>query len=123
MLAENGRMAIVLPRGVLKNYNDEYIRRHLLTRARVCAVVSLTGQMFKPFTNTKTCIVFLQKRPNPLTDLRHALKDRPTVYSVLERPGKNRSGAIVVDDNGEVVSDCNEVVEFIQSKTIFEGCS
>ena len=82
MLVPGGRMAIVVPRGILKNYNDEYVRRHILSKARVCAVVSLTGQMFKPFTNTKTCVVVLEKRKEPLTDLKKALKDRPIVFSV-----------------------------------------
>jgi type I restriction enzyme M protein len=66
MLAPGGRMAIVIPRGLLKNYTDEYVRRYVLKIARVVAVVSLTGDMFKPFTNTKTCVLFLQKRQHAL---------------------------------------------------------
>src|SRR4029077_2497937 len=88
-LAPNGRMAIVLPRGTLKNYTDEYIRRHILKEARVVAVVSLTGTMFKPFTNTKTCVLFLQKRKAPLTDLAKAKSDPEIVFAVSDRPGKD----------------------------------
>lgn len=101
MLAPNGRMAIVVPRGVLKNYTDEYVRRYVLSHAKVLAVVSLTGDMFKPFTNTKTCVVFLQKRVKPI-DVKKVNLTEKTVYCVSERPGKNKSGEMIIDDKGQI---------------------
>ena len=38
-LKPGGKLAIVVPRGTLKNYNDENVRRHILRKARVIAVV------------------------------------------------------------------------------------
>ena len=54
-------MAIVLPQGRLNNTNDEYIRKFIMERARILAVVGLHGNTFKPHTGTKTSVLFLQK--------------------------------------------------------------
>ncbi|MCM8797827.1 MAG: N-6 DNA methylase, partial [Candidatus Omnitrophica bacterium] len=56
-----GRMAIVLPQGLLNNTNAEYIRRFIIDEAKILAVVGLHGNTFKPHTGTKTSVLFLQK--------------------------------------------------------------
>lgn len=56
-----GRMAIVLPQGLLNNTNAEYIRRFVIDEARILAVVGLHGNTFRPHTGTKTSVLFLQK--------------------------------------------------------------
>jgi len=56
-----GRMAIVLPQGILNNTNAEYIRRFIIEQATILAVVGLHGNSFKPHTGTKTSVLFLQK--------------------------------------------------------------
>lgn len=112
-LVPNGRMAIVVPRGLLKNYGDEYVRRFVLKQAQVRAVVSLTGSMFKPFTNTKTCVLFLQKRSEPLQDLADAGEDPPVIYAVSEKPGKDRSGRLIRDVDGRIASDLGEIGDYL----------
>lgn len=120
MLKPGGRMAIVVPRGVLKNYNDEYIRRFILRQARIVAVVGLGSSMFKPFTNTKTCVLFLQKRNQPLAGL-DAFKEDPTIgYAVTERPGKDRSGRIIRLKDGTVDTDLSSVAHFITTAAPFQ---
>ena len=119
-LKPGGRMVIVLPRGVLKNYGDEYIRRLLLREARVVAVVGLSGDMFKPFTNTKTCLLFLQKREQPLENLDDALDDPEIAFAVTEKPGKDRTGKLIVDANQNVVSDLPEIGQYIKNNTLFQ---
>lgn len=56
-----GRMAIVLPQGLLNNTNTEYIRRFIIDKARILAVVGLHGNTFKPHTGTKTSVLLLRK--------------------------------------------------------------
>lgn len=56
-----GRMAIVLPQGLLNNKNAEYIRTFIIEEARILAVVGLHGNTFKPHTGTKTSVLFLRK--------------------------------------------------------------
>ena len=114
-LKAGGRMAIVLPRGTLKNYNDEFVRRHVIRRAKIVAVVSLTGYMFKPFTNTKTCILFLEKRLEELADLNEAESDPPIVFAVSTNPGKDKSGKLTWGEDGFVDSDLNEIAEYVNA--------
>jgi len=56
-----GRLAIVLPQGVLNNTNMQYVREWLFEKARILAVVGLHVNTFKPHTGTKTSVLFLQK--------------------------------------------------------------
>lgn len=56
-----GRLAIVLPQGLLNNTSVEYIRRFVLEEARIIAVVGLHVNTFKPHTGTKTSVLFLEK--------------------------------------------------------------
>lgn len=115
-LAAGGRMAIVLPRGILKNYTDERVRRFILERAKIRAAVSLTGDMFKPFTNTKTCILFVEKREKQLEDIGLAKNDPDIAYAVCEQPGKDKSGRLIRDKTGKIISDLNEISEFLTKK-------
>jgi type I restriction enzyme M protein len=119
MLAPNGKMAIVLPRGTLKNYSDEYVRRYILKHARVVAVVGLGGEMFKPFTNTKTCVLFVQKRAKPLENVDGAKRDPKVVYAVTERPGKDKSGRLIRDQDGNILSDLPEIAAYIKKNASF----
>jgi len=63
-IGPGGRMAIVLPQGLLNNTNAEYIRRFVIDEARILAVVGLHGNAFKPHTGTKTSVLFLRKYTN-----------------------------------------------------------
>ena len=121
MLVPGGRMAIVLPRGVLKNYNDEYVRRFVVQHARVIAVVGLGGDMFKPFTNTKTCVLFLQKRDVPLGDkaLDHFMKDSTITFAVTQKPGKDKTGKAVLV-KGKIDSDLPEIGKELKKRIKFQ---
>ncbi len=61
LIKPGGRIAIVLPQGLLNNANSEYIRRFVIGKARILAVVGLHVNTFKPHTGTKTSVLFLQK--------------------------------------------------------------
>lgn len=98
-----GRLAIVLPQGVLNNTNMEYIREYLFEKARVLAVVGLHGNTFKPHTGTKTSVVFLQK----WAESEKPLKDYAIFMAVSKKAGKDNSGDYVYkkDPNGSYVHD------------------
>lgn len=123
MLVPGGRMAIVLPRGILKNYSDERIRRYILSNARILAVVGLGGNMFKPFTNTKTIVLFIQKRYKPLeteAQIKAADKDENIVFCVTEKSGKDKTGKIITDDNGAILSDIPEITDYLLKNINFK---
>jgi len=63
-IRSGGRMAIVLPESLLNCASTEYIRRFIIDKARILAVVGLHENTFKPHTGIKTSILFLQKYTN-----------------------------------------------------------
>jgi len=100
-LRPGGRMAIVLPQGVLNNTTLQYVREFLFDKARILAVVGLHGNTFKPHTGTKTSVLFLQKW------LGEPVKNYPIFMAVSKRGGKDNSGKYVYkkDENGSFVYD------------------
>jgi len=98
-----GRLAIVLPQGVLNNTNMQYIREWLFNQARILAVVGLHGNTFKPHTGTKTSVLFLQK----WNEGDEPLKDYPIFMAVSKKSGKDNSGDYVYKKgaDGQLVYD------------------
>lgn len=103
MIRPGGRLAIVLPQGVLNNTNMEYVREYLFNKARILAVVGLAVNTFKPHTGTKTSILFLQK----WNKNEKPIKDYPIFMAVSKKSGKDNSGDYVYkkDANGSPVHD------------------
>ena len=104
-IRSGGRLAIVLPQGVLNNTNMKYIREWLFNKARILAVVGLHGSTFKPHTGTKTSVLFLQK----WNEDEQPLKDYPIFMAVSKKAGKNNSGDYVYkkDDQGNYIHNNN----------------
>jgi len=102
-LKPGGRMAIVLPQGVLNNTQMEYVRRFIMKKARLLAVVGLHGNTFKPHTGTKTSVLFLQKWDED----EKIPEDYPIFMAVSKKGGKDTSGEYVYkkDKDGNVIYD------------------
>lgn len=103
LIKPGGRMAIVLPQGVLNNTNMKYIREWLFDKARILAVVGLNVNTFKPHTGTKTSVLLLQKWEEKVKPL----EDYPIFMAVSKKSGKDNSGNPVYkkDENGQIVFD------------------
>ena len=107
-LKPGGRMAIVLPQGIFNNIGLQYIRRAVLEKCRLLAVVGLHGNVFKPHTSTKTSVLFVQKwtdngcgYPNicPKPTFNGEL-DYPIFFATMQEPSKDNSGdKIYVNEN------------------------
>ncbi len=96
-LKPGGRMCIVLPQGRFNNMTDEYIRRFLVQKVRILAVVGLHGNTFKPHTGTKTSVLFLQKwnedpDAGPLCPI---VDDYPIFMATSQQGGKDNSGEYI----------------------------
>lgn len=103
-LKPGGRMAIVLPQGVLNNTQMEYVRRFVMDKAKILAVVGLHGNTFKPHTGTKTSVLFLQKWGGEAGEPQ---ADYPIFMAVSKKGGKDTSGDYVYkkDRDGNVMYD------------------
>lgn len=106
-----GRLAIVLPQGIFNNSQQEYIRRYIMKKARILAVVGLHPNSFKPHTGTKTSIFFLQKWNTNELDINGEpfIKDYPIFFATSVKSFKDNSGDYIFekDEKGMLVRDNN----------------
>ncbi len=95
-LKPGGRMAIVLPDGILGNPGDEYIRAWILRHAYVLASVDLPVEAFivEANVNILTGLLFLKKKTEKeisAVDL-GGQRDYPVFMAVAEKVGFDRRG-------------------------------
>lgn len=106
-----GRLAVVLPQGIFNNTSAEYVRKHIMGKARILAVVGLHGNSFKPHTGTKTSIIFLQKWKDEDLDKSGSPKvsDYPIFFATQKQSFKDNSGDYIFekDKDGQLVKDEN----------------
>lgn len=95
-LKDKGRMAIVLPDGILTGPKLQYVRDFLISKAKIVAIVSLPYSTFIPHgANVKASIMFLQKlKKNSLQALYDI--DYPVFMADIEEIGYqgNKNGTI-----------------------------
>lgn len=102
LLKEHGRMAIVLPDGILGNDRFEFVRQYILKRAHLIAIIDCPVETFLPTVDTKTSVVVLKKKagdadPQPFD----------VFMGIAKTCGHDRRGkkTYVRDKDGEVVYD------------------
>jgi type I restriction enzyme M protein len=99
LLKPGGRMGIVLPDGILGNITDGYIRKFILDKAKILAVIDLPSETFQPSTSTKTSLIFLQKKKED-----DKISDYPIFMAVAEKCGHDRRGKPIEDDDFPEIS-------------------
>jgi type I restriction enzyme M protein len=69
-LKPNGRAGIILPEGTLfgTNRDDKEIRRYLLEKCQLQAVISMPAGVFQPYSGVKTSVLIFKKKPVPKLD-------------------------------------------------------
>ena len=108
LLKEGGRMAIVLPEGIYGNSQLGYIRRWLLEKGRVLAIIDIPLETFMPNTSTKTSILVFQKLS------KENIPDNYPIYmAVAETCGHDRRGNETGNDDISLISQdfkkwCND---------------
>lgn len=109
LLRPGGRMAIVLPDGLLQNVSNSHIRFWISSQAKVLGVVSIPQEAFVPYgTGIKTSLLLLQKLPSTIErvfmariqKIGYDVKGQP-VYKRDENGKfiKTSSGLHIVDDD------------------------
>jgi type I restriction enzyme M protein len=72
LLAEGGRLGIVLPESVLSNVGHRYMVQYLLERVTPRAIIGMPESLFKTSgkggTHTKVCLAVFEKRPSTNAD-------------------------------------------------------
>lgn len=102
-LKPGGRLAIVLPDGILGNPDSESIRHWILQHFKLLASVDLPVEMFLPQVGVQASLLFLQKKSE--AEKLAAAKGRENYevfMAIAEAVGKDRRGQpiYVRDDDG-----------------------
>lgn len=88
LLEPGGRLAIVVPQGILANSTAAYLRKWVMSRCRVLAVVGLHPYSFLPYTGVKTAVLFLERpRRGEVVP-----RDYPIAFATSRAPGRDSSG-------------------------------
>lgn len=90
LLKPGGKMAIVLPDGILGNPNAEYVRAWIVRNFKVLASVDLAVEAFLPQVGVQASLLFLQKKTD---EQRLMANDEYNVFmAIAEALGKDRRG-------------------------------
>jgi len=92
-LRPGGRMAIVLPNGLLNNSGLAYFRSVILGQAQILAVVDMHRDLFQPRNDTQTSMVLLRKWGLGETAESHG--DYPIFMAIADTVGHNKRGNTV----------------------------
>lgn len=61
LLKDGGRMAMVLPSGILGNERETYLRNYITQKGNLFAIVELPFETFSPNVTINTSVLFIQK--------------------------------------------------------------
>ncbi len=99
LLREGGRMAIVLPDSIVGNKTDGYIRKFILSKAKLLAVVDCPIETFA--NHTKTSVLVLEKKSDGYT------KKYPIFMAIAKKCGHDRRGKEIhkINSKGKKIPD------------------
>lgn len=91
-----GRMAMVIPNGILNNPSTAYVRNWILKKAQVLAVVDMHRDLFQPGNDTQTSMVLMRRlsAEEEATADTNGL-DYPLFMAVAEKIGHDKRGSVV----------------------------
>lgn len=96
LLKDGGRMAMVLPSGILGNEQQEYLRQTILEKGSLFAIVELPFETFSPNVTINTSVLFIQKGSDRKKNL---------FISINEYCGHDKKGRPVIKDDIPKVAD------------------
>ncbi|RJX17671.1 MAG: N-6 DNA methylase [Desulforudis sp.] len=82
-----GRMAIVIPNGLLNNPGLAYFRYWLLQKAQIIAIVDMHRDLFQPGNDTQTSMVLLRRKAPG-----ESSKDYPVFMAIADSIGHDKRG-------------------------------
>lgn len=91
-LKPGGKMAIVLPDGILGNPNMESVRIWILRHFKLLASVDLPVETFLPQVGVQASLLFLQKKTSEEALVPIEEEDYDVFMAIVEKVGKDRRG-------------------------------
>lgn len=111
-----GRMAIVLPDGILGSPGLGYVRQWILTQCRVLASIDLHADTFQPHVSVQTSVLVLQRKTAEQINLETAagkMQDYDVFMALANHIGHDKRGnkTYVRDKQGnEIIEEVSEQV-------------
>ena len=107
LLKEGGKMAMVLPSGILGNERETYLREYITQKGNLFAIVELPFETFSPHVTINTSILFIQKGK--------ASKNKDIFISINKYCGHDKKGRYIPQD------DISQVANFYKNKNSNEN--
>ncbi|MEB8389448.1 N-6 DNA methylase [Rhodobacteraceae bacterium KMM 6894] len=99
-----GRMAMVIPNGILNNPPLGYVRQWLMDNCQILAVIDMQRDLFQPRNDTQTSMVLVRRLTD---DEKSKSRDYPVFFTVTDKIGHDKRGnPIFLRDQ-----DGNDVIE------------
>jgi len=100
LLADGGKMAIVLPDGIYGNDQLGYIRQFIKRNMKILGIIDVPKETFQPNTSTKTTIMIAEK-----IKVGSEIPENHKVFmAICETCGHNRRGEYLEEDDIALVS-------------------
>jgi type I restriction enzyme M protein len=91
-----GRLALVVPNGILNNPALGYVRAWLMANTQILAVVDMARELFQPKNDTQTSMVLARRlSADEQTAAKSASLEYPIFMAVAERIGHDRRGNVL----------------------------
>lgn len=115
-----GRMAMVIPNGILNNPGLAYVRHWILRHAQILAVVDMQRDLFQPGNDTQTSMVIMRRLSNDeVGEAESVGLDYPIFMAVAEKIGHDKRGNLIFRRTPEgedaLVTRLETVVEIDQA--------
>lgn len=110
-LAPRGRLAIVLPKGVLDNAEPALAVRHFLFRHyRIQAVINCHKDTFQPYTGSRGCLIIGTKKSRPGDGRQYSI-----FMAINRKIGQDSKGKPIYkrDDHGRPTGDLDHDLDLI----------
>ncbi len=112
LLRPGGRYAIVLPQNKVGGAAWAHVRRYLLERSHVVAVLGLARHTFQPHTAQKTSVVVGVKRAEKTA----VAGDDEVLFFICDRAGKDARGRLTLDAAGRTDCDLHEATPRVRAR-------
>lgn len=122
LLEPGGRLGIVLPYNKASASAFAGMRRWLVERARILAVVGLPRETFLPHTSQRTFVLFARKRRAAASSRSSSPSpEERTFFAISERAGKDTGGEPIFTKEGALDHDLGEVAAALRPFLRAEG--
>lgn len=98
LVREGGKLALVLPDGILSNPSDGYIVQHIMSKAEILGMIDLPMSTFLPYTPTKCHLIFFKRTDSPR-------KDYELFMSYAKTCGHDKRGREINEDEIQLIPE------------------